>query len=169
MSHSDPYYPALTRLEKAGAVVATVGSAAETGDQGASTSSSTAAGTVHRPPVPSAASSTSCAPAGTPRPGAAGARRVWITDAGHQLFTDLLAGGTTSDDARSFDLRLAFARHLAPQARLALLEHQPRPAGGAPGRVPSPTAARTTSTSTPAPSSSTRPTVSPVTSVGWTP
>ena len=47
-----------------------------------------------------------------------------ITDAGRQLFTELLAGGTTSDDARSFDLRLAFARHLAPQARLALLERR---------------------------------------------
>ena len=36
----------------------------------------------------------------------------------------MLAGGGATDDARSFGLRLAFARHLAPQARLALLERR---------------------------------------------
>ena len=36
----------------------------------------------------------------------------------------MLAGGGAADDARSFSLRLAFARHLAPQARLALLERR---------------------------------------------
>jgi len=36
----------------------------------------------------------------------------------------LLADGSSLDDARSFGLRLAFARHLAPQARLALLERR---------------------------------------------
>jgi Virulence activator alpha C-term len=46
-----------------------------------------------------------------------------ITDKGRQLFTELLAG-STGDDARSFGLRLAFARHLAPQARLGLLERR---------------------------------------------
>ncbi len=52
-------------------------------------------------------------------------RKVYrITDAGRQLFAQLLAEGGGSDDARSFGLRLAFARHLAPQARLALLERR---------------------------------------------
>ena len=47
-----------------------------------------------------------------------------ITDAGRQHFAELLAESGGSDDARSFGLRLAFARHLAPQARLALLERR---------------------------------------------
>ncbi len=52
-------------------------------------------------------------------------RKVYrITDAGRQLFAELLEGGGSADDARSFGLRLAFARHLAPQARLALLERR---------------------------------------------
>jgi hypothetical protein len=49
-----------------------------------------------------------------------------ITDHGRALFEQLLdaeePAGT--DDARSFGLRLAFARYLAPQARLALLERR---------------------------------------------
>jgi hypothetical protein len=47
-----------------------------------------------------------------------------ITDAGRTLFAELLAGSGATEDARSFSLRLAFARHLAPQARLALLERR---------------------------------------------
>ena len=47
-----------------------------------------------------------------------------ITDKGRQLFVQLLADPGSLDDARSFGLRLAFARHLAPQARLALLERR---------------------------------------------
>ena len=47
-----------------------------------------------------------------------------ITDDGRRLFAELLADGSTADDARSFSLRLAFARHLAPQARLSLLERR---------------------------------------------
>ena len=45
------------------------------------------------------------------------ARKVYtITDEGRRLFAELLAGGGV-DDARSFGLRLAFARHLAPPRR----------------------------------------------------
>ena len=47
-----------------------------------------------------------------------------ITDKGRQLFAELLAESGSVDDARSFGLRLAFARHLAPQARLSLLERR---------------------------------------------
>ncbi len=52
-------------------------------------------------------------------------RKVYrITDPGRLLFAELLAGAGAPDDARSFGLRLAFARHLAPQARMALLERR---------------------------------------------
>ena len=52
-------------------------------------------------------------------------RKVYrITDAGRQLFAELLEGGGSADYVWSFGLRLAFARHLAPQARLALLERR---------------------------------------------
>ena len=112
-------YPALTRLEKAGAVVATDGAAAEAGDQG------TGAGAV-APPTGSLSGELNVLRSRrhSPTRGRRGKKVYRITDAGRQLFTELLAGGTTSDDARSFDLRLAFARHLAPQARLALLERR---------------------------------------------
>jgi len=53
-------------------------------------------------------------------------RKVYrITDAGLALFERLLEDdGTSTDDARTFGLRLAFAHHLAPQARLRLLERR---------------------------------------------
>ena len=106
-------YPALSRLERAGAVTVTaaVGSPA---------------------PIPATGS------LGGERAGMrarrAGAtlgskrsRKVYrITDAGRALFEQLLEGEEPAgtDDARSFGLRLAFARHLAPSARLALLERR---------------------------------------------
>ena len=54
-------------------------------------------------------------------------RKVYrITEVGRELFEKLLDADEPAgaDDARSFGLRLAFARHLAPQARLALLERR---------------------------------------------
>ena len=49
-----------------------------------------------------------------------------ITDHGRALFEQLLDADEPpgTDEARSFGLRLAFARYLAPQARLALLERR---------------------------------------------
>jgi hypothetical protein len=47
-----------------------------------------------------------------------------ITDDGRSLFAKLLTEGGAVADDRSFSLRLAFARHLAPQARLTLLERR---------------------------------------------
>ena len=108
-------YPALTRLEKAEAVIATEG-----------------------PPTTRSKRSSSAPPTGSlsgelavlraRRHGGARGRRgkkvYRITDAGRQLFAELLADGGTADDARSFSLRLAFARHLAPAARLSLLERR---------------------------------------------
>jgi DNA-binding PadR family transcriptional regulator len=46
-----------------------------------------------------------------------------ITTAGREFFLTLLSD-STADDARSFSLRLALARHMPPEARLALLERR---------------------------------------------
>ncbi len=108
-------YPALSRLEAAQAVTVTESAAA------------------HRStPLPSTGSLSgeraglrarrASAPRGTKR-----SRKVYrITDLGRERFEQLLDAEEPSgtDEARSFGLRLAFARHLAPQARLALLERR---------------------------------------------
>jgi DNA-binding PadR family transcriptional regulator len=103
-------YPALTRLERAGAVMA-VEDAVETpaGPLTGSLSGERAAFRNRRH---------------TQVRSRRGRKVYRITDAGRRLFAQLLAEGGGSDDARSFGLRLAFARHLAPQARLALLERR---------------------------------------------
>jgi DNA-binding PadR family transcriptional regulator len=53
-------------------------------------------------------------------------RKVYgITEQGRQLFDELLAAeSSSSDDDRTFTLKLAFARHLPPEARLGLLERR---------------------------------------------
>jgi DNA-binding PadR family transcriptional regulator len=53
-------------------------------------------------------------------------RKVYgITPLGHQLFQELLAADDAStDDDRLFNLRLAFARYLPPEARLGMLERR---------------------------------------------
>jgi DNA-binding PadR family transcriptional regulator len=107
-------YPALARLEKAGAVVAT---------EGVAEPSSTAPAA---PPTGSLSGELAVLRSRR-RSGTRSrrARKVYrITEAGRALFAELLAGGGPADDARSFSLRLAFARHLAPQARLSLLERR---------------------------------------------
>lgn len=103
-------YPALSRLEAAGAVEAVE-------DQSAATA----------PPPPTGSLSGERAVLRARRhTGVHGrrSRKVYrVTDSGRRTFADLLAGGG-ADDARSFGLRLAFARHLPPQARLVLLERR---------------------------------------------
>ncbi len=47
-----------------------------------------------------------------------------ITDAGRGLFTELLAAPATSDDARGFSLRVSFAKYLTPELRIALLQRR---------------------------------------------
>ena len=49
-----------------------------------------------------------------------------ITERGRELFDELLAGESTAtaDDDRTFTLKLAFARYLPPAARLRLLERR---------------------------------------------
>jgi len=107
-------YPALTRLEKAEAVVA-------------------AEGTIHAGPpavhTPATGSLSGELAAFRSRrhtlTAARKGKKVYrITDKGRQLFAELLTESGSVDDARSFSLRLAFARHLAPQARLSLLERR---------------------------------------------
>ena len=151
-------YPALTRLEKAGAVMATegpVGPAART------------AATPVAPPTGSLSGELAVLRAR--RHAASHSRRgkkvYRITDKGRQLFVQLLADPGSLDDARSFGLRLAFARHLAPQARLALLE---RRRAQLVQRLAEAEGATSNSTSTPARSCSTRRTAWPRTSPGST-
>jgi DNA-binding PadR family transcriptional regulator len=108
-------YPALTRLEKSGAVVAT--------DGGTASDPRTMAAA---PPTGSLSGELAVLRARrSPGTRSRRGKKVYrITDAGRRLFTELLADGGAADDARSFSLRLAFARHLAPSARLALLERR---------------------------------------------
>ncbi|HEY4927736.1 MAG TPA: helix-turn-helix transcriptional regulator [Acidimicrobiales bacterium] len=107
-------YPALSRLERSGAVTVT-----ESG--GSATMSIPATGSLsgERAGLRARRSGTTL---GTKR-----SRKVYrITDQGRTLFEQLLEGEEPAgaDDARSFGLRLAFARYLAPSARLALLERR---------------------------------------------
>jgi DNA-binding PadR family transcriptional regulator len=103
-------YPALARLEAAGAVEAT---------------EAMAGGPSAAPPTGSLSGEWAVRRSRTTT-GNRGrrSRKVYrITESGRILFAELLAG-SGADDARSFGLRLTFARHLAPQARLSLLERR---------------------------------------------
>lgn len=109
-------YPALARLQRAGAVEASVPPAA------AATPSA---------PIPmtgSIAGEAAAFRARRPRPEARSSRvrKVYrITPSGEALFVELLAADTsTVDDERSFNLKFAFCRYLAPEARLGLLERR---------------------------------------------
>ncbi len=106
-------YPALSRLERSGAVAVTASGGASAPLPATGSLGGERAGLRAR---------RSGATIGTKR-----SRKVYrITDAGRSLFEQLLEGDEPpgTDDARSFGLRLAFARHLAPSARLALLERR---------------------------------------------
>jgi DNA-binding PadR family transcriptional regulator len=95
-------YPALGRLEAAGAVAVLEAEAeAEAAEPVAGTGRGTA-------------------------PRGRRARKVYeITDAGRALFDELLvAESHANDDDKVFALRLAFARHLPPEARLGMLERR---------------------------------------------
>ena len=106
-------YPALSRLERDGAVRAieetddSVGPVPMTG----SLSGERAALRARR---------------ASPARGRRGRKVYRITDEGRLQFKALLSNesGAGSEDARSFGLRLAFARYLPPQARLRLLERR---------------------------------------------
>ena len=61
-----------------------------------------------------------------PHAGAGRGKKVYaITDQGERLFEDLLAADSgANEDERSFNLRLAFARHLPREARIGMLERR---------------------------------------------
>ena len=111
-------YPALRRLETAGAVKAIEGRGMAVGAGGAALR-----------PVPMTGSLGGELAAFRARGAAAlrGGRtkKVYgITDKGELLFEELLTSEVAPDDDRTFNLKLAFARHLSPAARLGLLERR---------------------------------------------
>jgi len=103
-------YPALARLEAAGAVKAVEARTATsampmTGSLGAEVAAFRARRGAVR--------------------GSRGKKVYGITTRGHELFAELLTASTVSpEDDRGFNLRLAFARYLPPDARLGLLERR---------------------------------------------
>ncbi|HET7487908.1 MAG TPA: PadR family transcriptional regulator [Acidimicrobiales bacterium] len=108
-------YPALARLEAAGAVKAVEANASPrftpvpmTGSLGGELAAYRARRAAAKPPK------------------AGRARKVYgITERGERLFADLLvAEGATSDDDRGFTLRVAFARYLPVDARIGLFERR---------------------------------------------
>jgi DNA-binding PadR family transcriptional regulator len=106
-------YPALARLEAAGAV-----KAVEAHD----------AGTVPFVPVTGSLGGEAALRARRPtrEPRTSRTKKVYgITPRGDELFEELLATeSASSEDDRAFNLRLAFARHLPPEARLGMLERR---------------------------------------------
>jgi DNA-binding PadR family transcriptional regulator len=103
-------YPALARLEAAGAVKAVEALEAP-------------------PPIPMTGSMTGEAAAfrarREPKRGGRAKKVYGITERGEKLFEELLeADSSSGDDDRSFNLRLAFCRYLPPEARLGLLERR---------------------------------------------
>jgi DNA-binding PadR family transcriptional regulator len=111
-------YPALGRLEAAGAVRAVVFEPADVGPV--------------PPAVPMTGSITGEAAAFRARRPAARpnrpsrTRKVYaITERGEALFEELLeAESASADDDRAFNLKLAFCRHLPPERRLGLFERR---------------------------------------------
>jgi DNA-binding PadR family transcriptional regulator len=64
-------------------------------------------------------------PSKTGKSGGRGKKVYGITDRGEALFEELLAAESqSSEDERMFNLRLAFARYLPPDARLGMLERR---------------------------------------------
>lgn len=105
-------YPALRKLESSGAVEAIDADDEQPIPTTGSLSGEAAAFRARR------------ARAGGRGRGRRGKKVFAITPAGEQLFAELLASPADADDDRSFSLKLAFGRHLAPEARLRLLERR---------------------------------------------
>jgi DNA-binding PadR family transcriptional regulator len=102
-------YPALRRLEKAGAIEATdaTAPAAAAFVPTGSLDGDLAAARQRR----------------LPRPGRRTRKAYRITDAGRAMFAELLTDEQT-DDERTFALKLSYCRHLDHTQRLALLERR---------------------------------------------
>jgi len=104
-------YPALRRLERAGAIEAV--------EETASPSAESAF-------VPTGSLKGDLAAARMrlrPRPSRRTRRAYRITDSGRELFTELLTD-ESDDDERAFAVKLLFCGHLVPSARLAFLERR---------------------------------------------
>ena len=105
-------YPALGRLERAGAVAAT-------------TATDPAPAAV---PMTGSIGGELAAYRATRRPARQGGRskKVYrITARGEELFTELLAAdNAAAEDDRLFNLRVAFARFLPPEARVGMFERR---------------------------------------------
>lgn len=110
-------YPALARLEAAGAVRAVAPPAAEPAPAPAVPMTGSIAGEA-------AAFRARRAAARPTRPSRT--RKVYaITDRGEALFEELLVTDSASgDDDRAFNLKLAFCRYLPPERRLGLFEQR---------------------------------------------
>lgn len=108
-------YPALARLERAGGVRVVSQAGAGAGGWAAGEA---------RPPE--AASGIEVPGPGTNRRLASRRRKIYgITPLGVRRFEELLTGREGSvEDERSFNLRLAFARHLPAEARIGMLERR---------------------------------------------
>jgi DNA-binding PadR family transcriptional regulator len=105
-------YPALARLEAAGAVKAV-----------------DAFQTPSIPSIPMTGSMTGEAAAfrarREPKRGGRAKKVYGITERGEELFEELLeADSASGEDDRAFNLRLAFCRYLPPEARIGLLERR---------------------------------------------
>lgn len=114
-------YPALARLQRAGAVEASA-----SGVAGPPTTDAPP-----RPPIPMTGSIAGEAAAFRARRPARAERRpsrvrkvYCITPEGEALFARLLSTDAPAEDERAFTLKLAFCRYLAPEARLGLLERR---------------------------------------------
>jgi DNA-binding PadR family transcriptional regulator len=106
-------YPALRRLERAGAIEIDADSDGAGGAGGSpAVSTGSLAGDLAAARLRRRA-----------RPGRRNRKAYRLTDAGRRLFADLLADDQPDDD-RSFALRLSFCRHLSAPERLAFLERR---------------------------------------------
>ncbi|MGI8984840.1 MAG: PadR family transcriptional regulator [Acidimicrobiales bacterium] len=116
-------YPALARLEAAGAVRAVAAPAAQPPAAPAVPMTGSIAGeaAAFRALSPAQARNGAARPARPSR-----TRKVYaITERGEALFEELLVAGSTSgDDDRAFNLKLAFCRYLPPDRRLGLFEQR---------------------------------------------
>jgi len=110
-------YPALARLEAAGAVRAVETEAPDTVPSPVAPMTGSIAGE---------AAAFRARRAATRPPRASRTRKVYaITDRGETLFEELLeADSVSADDDRAFNLRLAFCRFLPPERRLGLFERR---------------------------------------------
>lgn len=98
-------YPALARLEAAGAVEAVL--------------------PPDEAPPPSGSEQAAARTRKASARGTRGRKVYAITPRGEDLFGELLAAETqSSDDEKLFNLRLAFARYLPPDARIGMLERR---------------------------------------------